>query len=629
MLLVLRCLRLLMALAAAVAALPLAAQTDPIANDKVGSFDWVRPHADFVRREAMVRMRDGRHLYTVIVFRKGVRDAPILLSRTPYNAAATTARIRSQKIEDILPLADGDFVADGYIRVYQDVRGMDRSEGEYVVTRPLRGPLNPTRVDHATDAWDTIDWLVHNVPESNGRVGVIGASYLGFTALMATIDPHPALKAAVPQSPMVDGWMGDDWFHNGAFRPPAFDFLLAQTVARGGGPVPMGEGDAYDAYLSAGSVADFVALWGLDRLPAVRKLLEHPAYDDFWQEQALDRLLAKRGPRVPMLIVASQWDQEDAYGGPAVYRALEVLDRDNDMIFLGLGPWRHSQVNFDGSSLGPLVYPLDTAQDFRRRWMKPFLDCRLKSDPPPCATPPVVTWATGANRWEEAPSWPQAAERPLYLSPGGGLSFTRPGAADAVSWRSDPANPVPMMPRPVRLEEDGWRTWMVMDQRFLAGRADVVSWITPPLDRAVQIRGAPRVELYAATSARDADWVVKLIDVHPDEGAAPGMAGYHLPVGMEIFRGRYVHGFATPAPLEPGKTYRFEWRLPDVNHVFRPGHRIMVQVQSSLFPIYDRNPQGWVPSIFHARPQDYVAATHSVAVGGDAASAVWLPVVGE
>ena len=624
-----RCLHLLMALAAAMVAAPLAAQTDPIANDKIGSFDWVRPHADFVRREVMIRMRDGRHLYTVIVFRKGVKDAPILLSRTPYNAAATTARIRSQKIEDILPLADADFVRDGYIRVFQDVRGMDRSEGEYVVTRPLRGPLNPTRVDHATDAWDTIDWLVHNVPEGNGRVGVIGASYLGFTALMATIDPHPALKAAVPQSPMVDGWMGDDWFHNGAFRPPAFDFLLAQTVARGGGPVPMGEGDAYDAYLSAGSVADFVALWGLDRLPAVRKLLEHPAYDAFWQEQALDRLLAKRGLRVPLLIVASQWDQEDAYGGPAVYRALEVLDERNDMVFFALGPWRHSQVNFDGSSLGPLAWPQDTSAEFRRRWMKPFLDCRLKSDPPPCATPPVVAWATGANRWEEAASWPQSAERALYLAPGGGLSFTPPAAPGAVEWLSDPANPVPMMPRPVRLEEEGWRTWMVMDQRFLAGRADVVSWISPPLDRPLQIRGAPRVDLQAATSARDADWVVKLIDVHPEQGAEPGMAGYHLPVGMEIFRGRYVHGFATPAPLEPGKTYRFGWRLPEVNHLFRPGHRIMVQVQSSLFPIYDRNPLGWAPSIFYARPLDYVAATHSVKLGGEAASAVWLPVVGD
>ncbi|MFA7586662.1 MAG: CocE/NonD family hydrolase, partial [Novosphingobium sp.] len=322
-----------------------AAGIDPMANDKVGTYDWVRPHADFVRREEMVKMRDGRLLYTVIVHRKGVKDAPILLSRTPYNAAVTTARMRSQKIEEILPVADTEFVRDGYIRVYQDVRGMDRSEGDYVMVRPLRGPLNKTRVDHATDAYDTIEWLVHNVRESNGKVGIIGSSYLGFTALMALVDPHPALKAAVPQSPMVDGWIGDDWFHNGAFRPLGFDYILAQTVARGRGPVPAGDVDEYDNYLSAGSTADYAWRWGLSHLPAVRKLLEHPDYDEYWQLHAVDRILAKQSLKVPVMLVVGQWDQEDSYGAPAVYRALEPQDANNDKVFLAIGPWRHSGVN--------------------------------------------------------------------------------------------------------------------------------------------------------------------------------------------------------------------------------------------------------------------------------------------
>lgn len=602
---------------------------DPVANDKIATYDWVRPQADFIRREVMIRMRDGRQLYTVIVMHKGTRDAPILLSRTPYNASATTQRIRSQKLEDTLPVADAEFVRDGYIRVYQDVRGMDRSEGEYVIARPLRGALNSSRVDHATDAFDTIAWLVQNVPEANGRVGMIGSSYLGFTGLMATIDPHPALKAVVAQSPMVDGWIGDDWFHNGAFRPLTFDYLLAQTVSRGGGPVPSGDADAFEVYFKAGSAGQYARDWGLDGMPAVRKLMEHPAYDAYWQGQALDRLLGARGITVPLMLVVGQWDQEDSYGAPAVYRALEPFDSANDRVFLAIGPWRHSGVNYDGSALGPLRFKGDTALEFRKRWMKPFLDCRLKSNPPPCDTPPVITYATGADRWEETPNWPAGAERPVYLAPGGALAMTKPREESGTSWLSDPADPVPMTPRPVTLDGDDWKTWLVRDQRFLAGRADVVSFAGPALERPLHIRGAPRVELFASTSARDSDWVVKLIDVYPQSGAPDGMAGYELPIGIEIFRGRYVHGRSTPEPLEPGKVYRFEWSLPNVNHVFLPGHRLKVQVQSSLFPLYDRNPQGWVDNIFEARREDYVSASQSVHHGGDGASAVWLPVVEE
>jgi putative CocE/NonD family hydrolase len=604
---------------------------DPPQNDKVGSYDWVRPQADFVRREVMVPMRDGARLFTVIVYRKGTHDAPILLSRTPYNAAATTTRNRSQTITEVLPVADAEFVEDGYIRVYQDVRGRTRSEGAYVMTRPLRGPLNQTRVDHATDAYDTIDWLVKHLPESNGQVGMIGSSYLGFTALMALIDPHPALKAVVPQSPMVDGWIGDDWFHNGAFRPLGFDYLLAQTVARGGGPMPVGNlVDEYETYLEAGSTRALARLWGIDTLPAVRRILEHPDYDAFWQGQALDRLLAARRLTVPVLLVASQWDQEDSYGAPAVYRALKPQDPDNRLVHLAIGPWRHSGVNYDGSALGPLRFEGDTARQFRTRWMKPFLDCHLKTDPPPCDTPPVISYATGADRWEVSQRWPDGAERPLYLAPDFALSFTRPAQAGADAYVADPARPVPMRPRPVHLDGDDWKTWLVADQRFANSRPDVLSYATAPLSRPLHIKGAPRVDLHAATSGRDADWVVKLIDVYPRENTRqPDMNGYQLPIGIEIFRGRYVHGFATPAPLDPGRPYAFRWSLPDVDHVFLPGHRIMVQVQSSLFPLYERNPQTWVPVVFDAAPGDYARATQTVYRGGEAASAVWLPVAAD
>ncbi|RZK02502.1 MAG: CocE/NonD family hydrolase [Novosphingobium sp.] len=602
--------------------------TDPIRNDKIGTYDWVRPQADFVRREVMVPMRDGTQLFTVIVYRKGTRDAPILLSRTPYNSGATTMRNRSQLITEVLPIADAEFVDDGYIRVYQDVRGMDRSEGEYVMARPLRGPLNKSRVDHSTDAFDTIAWLVKNLPESNGKVGMIGSSYLGFTALMALVDPHPALKAAVPQSPMVDGWIGDDWFHNGAFRPLGFDYLLAQTATRGGGPMPVGNSvDEYETYLETGSTRELARKWGLEDLPAVRKVLEHPNYDDYWQGQALDKLLAARKLTVPVMLVVGQWDQEDSYGAPAVYRALKPQDPDNSLVHLAIGPWRHSGVNYDGSSLGALKFEGDTALQFRKRWMKPFLDCHLKTNAPPCDTPPVVTYATGADRWEVSQRWPDGAEKPLYLSSRFGLSFTKPGEAGSDEYVSDPAKPVPMRSRPVFLDGDDWKSWLVQDQRFADGRPDVLSYTTQVLDKPLHIKGAPRVELHAATSGRDSDWVVKLIDVYPREYTRQAeMAGYQLPIGIEIFRGRFVGGFSNPAPLEPGKPYAFQWSLPNVDHVFLPGHRIMVQVQSSLFPVYERNPQTWVPVVFDAKPGDYAKATQTIFHGGDAASAVWLPV---
>ena len=632
--------RLLFVAGLLLGALPALAQdagrVTPMTPDIVESYDQVLPSADFIRREAMVPMRDGTKLYTVIVMKKGTKDGPILLSRSPYDAHGSTHRVASQRIVDILEAMDAEFAEDGYIRVYQDIRGMHRSEGEYVMNRPIVGPLNDTGIDESTDAYDTIDWLVKNVPESNGKVGIIGSSYLGFTTLMAEINPHPALKAAVPESPMVDGWMGDDWFHNGAFRVSSLDYALGQAFNKGdgGGEFALGGGDQYTRYLKAGSVADFVKMLGIEDVPGVRKFLENPAYTDFWSLQAVDKWLAARPLTVPTMIELGQWDQEDSYGGPAVYRALEPKDKKNNMVSLVIGPWRHSGANHGGYDLGALTFTGDTAREWRVRYVKPFFDHWLKGAPDP-HTPPVLTYATGINEWEESPRWPMGSAKPLYLAADGAASFDRPAEAGHDDYVSDPAHPVPFIPRPINMDDaTQWKPWLVHDQRFVSDRPDVAVWQTAPLDKPVHIMGAPEVELFASTTGTDSDWVVKLIDVYPNDvpedavqGAKPSMAGYELPVGIEIFRGRYARSFAEPAPLTPGAVEHYSWTLPNVDHVFLPGHRIMVQVQSSLFPLYDRNPQTYVDNIMYAQPEDYQKATQGIWRGGSTASAVVLPVV--
>jgi uncharacterized protein len=612
------------------------APVTPMTPDVVASYDPVMPWADFVRREVMVPMRDGTKLYTVIVMKKGTANGPILLSRSPYDAHGSAFSNASQRIVDILPAMDKEFAEDGYIRVYQDIRGLHRSEGQFILTRPIVGPLNKSGIDESTDAYDTIDWLVKNVPESNGKVGVIGSSYLGFTTLMAEINPHPALKAAVPESPMVDTWIGDDDFHNGAFRVPSFDYFLTMSTGKAdaNASIPRGSGDDYAVYLEAGSAGDFARKWRVDQVPFVRKVMENPAYTEFWQLQAVDKWLAARPLTVPTMLEVGQWDQEDSYGAPAVYKALKDKYEGTGLLHLVIGPWRHSGANHYGYELGDLTFAGDTAAEWRAKWMKPFLDHYLKGAPDP-HTPPVLTYATGVNRWEESPRWPMGTPTPLYLTAGMGTSFTRPAASGSDSYVSDPAKPVPFLPRPINMgDSDQWHSWLVRDQRFVSGRPDVLVYVGAPLTRPVHVMGAPQVDLFASTSGTDSDWVVKLVDVYPgdipegaSQGAKPSMAGYELPIGIDIFRGRYVHDRAHPAALKPGKVEEYRFGLPNVDHVFLPGHRIMVQVQSSLFPLYDRNPQSFVPNIFNAKPGDYRKSTQSVFRGGAMASAVLLPIV--
>jgi len=612
-----------------------AAPVTPMTPDVVATYDAVLPSADFIRREVMVPMRDGTRLYTAIVMKKGTSNAPILLSRTPYDAHDSTHRAASQRIVDILPVMDAEFAQDGYIRVYQDIRGLHRSDGQFVMNRPLAGPLNPTGIDESTDAYDSIEWLVKNVPETNGRVGIIGSSYLGFTSLMAEINPHPALKAAVPQSPMVDGWMGDDWFHNGAFRVSGFDYALGQSTgkAEASAAIPHGGGDDYSRYLEAGSMGDYAAQYGITGVPFVQKLMQNPAYTDFWRLQAVDQLMAARPITVPTMLEVGQWDQEDSYGAPAVYKAIEPKDVNNDLVSLVIGPWRHSGANHEGYDLGALNFTGDTALEWRVKWVKPFFDHWLKGAPDP-HTPPVLTYATGVNRWEVSQRWPVGTPTAYYLGADKTASFQPAAAAGSDDYVSDPASPVPFIPRPISLD-DGlqWKPWLVRDQRFVDGRPDVLTFTGAPLASQVHIMGAPQADIYLATSGTDTDVVVKLIDVYPndipegaDQGGKPSMAGYQLPVGIEIFRGRYLKSFARPEPLPANKLERYRFSLPNVDHVFLPGHRIAVQVQSSLFPLYDRNPQTFVPNIFFARRGDYKKARISVAHGGNAPSAVWLPV---
>jgi putative CocE/NonD family hydrolase len=617
----------------ALAAAP--APVTPMTPDVVAKYNPVLPEADYIKRVAMVPMRDGTKLYTVIVMRKGTTGGPILLSRTPYDAKSSMARTPSQSVVDILPIMYKEFVNDGYIIVQQDIRGLHNSEGEFVMNRPIVGPLNHTDIDESTDAYDAIDWLVKNVPESNGKVGTIGSSYLGFLTLASEINPHPALKAAVPQSPMVDGWMGDDWFHNGAFRTGSLDFAVSQSTAKADGDgLALGTGDDYTRYLEAGSMADYARRLGIENYPFVQKLFQNPAYTEFWSGQAVDKWLAARPLTVPTLLEVGQWDQEDSYGAPAVYKALAPKYQGTELLHLAIGPWRHSGANHYGYELGDLTFNGDTAAQWRTQYVKPFFDHYLKGAPDP-HTPSVLTYASGVNRWEESPRWPMGTPTPLFLTAGNGASFTRPAAKGLDDYVSDPAKPVPFLPRPISMgDADQWHSWLVHDQRFVTDRPDVLSYTSAPLGAPVHITGPPQVDLFAATSGTDSDWVVKVIDVYPKEnpeGATQGskrdMSGFELPVGIEIFRGRYVDSYARPRALKAGQPEHYHFNLPNVNHVFLPGHRIMVQVQSSLFPLYDRNPQTYVPNIFYAKPGDYRKATQSVFRGGATPSAILLPIV--
>ena len=619
--------------------LPAFSQEKPQEPDIPANFEAPKTDYNYTKRIEMIPMRDGVKLYTVIVIPKGATHAPILLTRTPYNAAGRTKRTESPYMLDELPEGDDVFVKAGYIRVFQDVRGKYGSEGAYIMTPPPAGPLNPSGIDDTTDAYDTIDWLVKNIPESNGKVGMLGSSYEGFTVVMALLHPHPALKVAAPESPMVDGWMGDDWFHYGAFREINLDYFTEQTTARGrGAPIPREGLDDYTNFLDKGSAGDFARYGGLEQLPFWKKVEEHPAYDGFWQGQALDKIMASVPLKVPVMWLQGLWDQEDMWGAIHCYEAVEPKDTDNDKNFLVMGPWRHSQVNYEGYSLGPLFWDGNTTLQFRQDVLLPFFNQYLLDGAPKADTPPVFIYNTGENHWDRFKAWPLSCDQgcpskpeALYFTANGGLALGKPdrgASAEFDEYVSDPAKPVPYRMRPVVASDTGaWHHWLVDDQRFVDGRPDVLTYKSAVLDHAVRVSGPPLVNLYASTSGTDGDWVVKLIDVYPATvPSQPEMGGYELAISLDIFRGRYRTSFAHPEAIAANQPLLYRFRLPTVNHVFLPGHRIMVQVQSSLFPLYDRNPQTFVPNIFDAKPSDYREATERVWHAPGKESFIGLPV---
>jgi len=435
------------------------------------------------------------------------------------------------------------------------------------------------------------------------------------------------------------------------------DYFAGQGPGRVGGfPIVHASPDDYDNFLRAGSAGDFAKAAGLEKLQVWNNFVAHPSYDQFWQEQALDMIMGKQPLTVPTMWIQGIWDQEDMWGGIHCYRAVEPKDTTNTKNFLVMGPWRHSGVNYDGSALGPLKFEGDTALQFRRDVLKPFFDQYLKDGAPKADTPPVFIYNTGENHWDRLQSWPvscasgcASTSKPLYLTANLGLSFTAPAATAALAvtapattavpaknsadifdeYVSDPAKPVPYMPRPIRFSNtDNWRQWLLSDQRTVTDRTDVLTYTSEVLTEPVRVSGAPVVNLVASTSGSDSDWVVKFIDVYPNEvSSQPEMGGYQLPIAMDIFRGRYRESFSAPAAIASNTplTYRFD--LSMVNHVFQPGHRMMVQVQSSWFPLYDRNPQTFVPNIFLAQPADYVKATQRIYHAHGAQSFIELPVV--
>jgi putative CocE/NonD family hydrolase len=581
----------------------------------------------------MIPVRDGVKLHTVILRPKdsatGGPPLPFLMQRTPYGVDGNTPQsVTHGKTE---------LAASGYIFVYQDIRGRYTSGGQFVMNRPVVAHSRKTDVDETTDTRDTIDWLLKNVPNNNGKVGVLGVSYPGFLAMMAGIDAHPAVKAISPQAPMTDIWLGDDFFHNGAFRETyGFDYVQQLEAQKTDVRVSSKE-DQYDFFLQHGNFAGAAAAAGMSDLPTAKVFLTQPSYVKFWQDMAVERHLSK--PEVPTLEVGGYWDQEDMWGTQAEYAALRPHETPDDplhKVFLVLGPWNHGGWSRGpGDELGGKFGTVDfggqkTGEYYRTRIEAPFFEFYLKGKPG-FDLKDTASFRTGENQWHRYDVWPPKSGFTTvreYLQPEKVLTDQAPTgdySVKAAAYVADPADPVPYRHRPVQStygEGSTWRTWLVEDQRFVSGRKDVANFFSKPVgDCAVTVTGDVSVDLFAATTGTDADWVVKLIDVYPEDapeqmvGAEAGArraGGYELMVAEEIFRGRYRNSFTKPEPVKPGEVAEYKWSLHGVDHTFLKGHRMMVEVQSSWFPLYDRNPQTYVENIMTAPASAYQAETVSI-----------------
>ncbi len=589
----------------------------------------VSPDGRFVVSDSMIPMRDGVRLHTKIFKPKGAAGPlPIILQRTPYGVEDSDGTFKSY----LKALAE-----DGYIFAFQDIRGKFGSEGVFVMQRPARAPGDTRSLDEGTDTWDTIDWLVKNVPPNNGRVGMLGISYEGWTTIMAALEPHPALKAISPQASPADMWLGDDFHHNGAFRLSyAFEYAFELESAKKLEQFRFTRYDTYDWYLALGPLSNVNAKYFHGEIPTWNDFVAHPDYDAFWKRQTMVPHL--REVRVPTLNVAGWWDQEDFYGPLAIYEALEKQDPHN-LNFLVVGPWNHGGWGGGaGDRLGAIAFDGATAKYFRDEIQAPFFAYFLK-DRGRLDLPEALTFEAGSNRWRRWSAWPPVQNveaRSLYLGPGATLSFdppTTPSSAEAFDeYLSDPAHPVPYRHRPIQTtyfpHGSKWPTWLVEDQRFVSDRPDVLSWETAPLESEVTIAGEVKARLFASTTGSDADWVVKLIDVYPEYDPENWeTAGFELMVSNEVFRGRYRKNFEKPEAITPDAVLEYAFSLHTQNYTFRKGHRIMVQVQSTWFPLIDRNPQTFTPSIFEAKASEFRAATHRIHRAPSRASRLEVPVV--
>jgi putative CocE/NonD family hydrolase len=593
-----------------------------------GAAQTTAPGAALDSADVQIPMRDGIRLHTRIFTPKGATTPlPILLTRTPYGIGGASGSFAGSYAE---------LAAEGFVFVFQDIRGRFGSEGTFVMLRPPRDKRDARAVDEGSDTYDTIEWLLKNVPGNNGRVGMLGVSYPGWLTVMAMLDPHPALKAVSPQASPASMWLGDDFHHNGAFRLSyGFEYVTMMEGSKEFSPFAFDQYDTYSWYLSLGSLANADARHLQGKYPTWNNFVTHPDYDAFWQREAVMQYLDR--VTVPTLNVAGWWDQEDFYGPLKIYETLEPHDR-NRLNYLVVGPWNHGGWRGrSGEKLGNIDFGDSTAVHFKRNIEVPWFAYWLK-DKGALQLAEATTFEAGANAWRSHDSWPPpptvATPRRLYFHAGGRMAFQPPAASDSGfdAYVSDPARPVPYRARPILPLYSGrgstWSTWLVDDQRFAQDRPDVVAWETPPLEDDIVIAGNITAHLFASTTGSDADWVVKLIDVYPEKfEPEPTLGGYQLMVSNEVFRGRYRKSFERPGAIAPNQTQEYAIDLHSQNYRFKKGHKIRVQVQSSWFPLIDRNPQTFVPNIFAAKDSDFRSATQRVFRSPGAASFIQLPVV--
>ncbi|WP_348264374.1 CocE/NonD family hydrolase [Telmatobacter sp. DSM 110680] len=584
---------------------------------------------DYQRSEFMIPMRDGIKLHIVVLKPADIAvPLPFLVQRTPYGCDDTS---RGSFFGGRPELARA-----GYIYVCGDIRGRFKSEGQFVMSRPQVDHHDRKAVDESTDTYDTVDWLLKNVQGNNGRAGFVGTSYPGFLAMEAGIDPHPAVKAVSPQAPMIDVWMGDDFFHNGAFRQTyGYDYVFGMEASKQQTEVSYGKDkdgkpeDGYNYFLERGSFAQDVKKSGIkDPFPTWKLFLDHPSYDTVWSSRGVENHLDTVA--VPTLSVGGYYDQEDMWGPQEEYKRLEAHDN-NQQNFLVLGPWRHGSWGSSSRHLGNLNYGESIGKEFRAQLEAKFFGHYLK-DEPGFDLEDTASFQTGSNTWKRYSHFPPKEAQPtsLHLVGDGLLSWSDAKEPAKSSYESDPANPVPYRHRPIQpTYGDGsqWFNWLTEDQRFVTDRKDVAVWKLSVLKKDLVVTGEVIADIFASTTGTDNDMVVKLIDQYPDDDPDPKMRGYQLMTNEEIFRGRYLESFAKPTPMRSGSVKEYRYSLHDVDHVFKAGHTVMVEIQSTWFPLYDRNPQTFVPNIMIAKPEDYKPATITIYSDPDHDSNLQLPLM--